>query len=208
MHAIDLDPNAPSARHYYALLLMMLGRFSEARQATEKALFLDPLSVPGNSNLAIFAESEGKANEAVAKFERAQQLGPNYIVTLYYFGAFEASRGNYERAAPLLEKALKIAPNFTGVRGALAYTYSHLGRAVEAQQLLSDARARVGDERSRTDFALALAIMGRFDSAFEMMQNARWDIPTLIDLRADPLLGRFRQDARYPLLLARLGLRP
>lgn len=206
--AIDLDPSAPSARHYYALLLTMLGRFSDARAATDKALFLDPLSVPANSNLAIFAANTENLNDARAKFERAQQLGPNYIVTLYYFGAFEASQGNYQKAAVLLEKALKVAPDFTGVRAALAYTYMQLGWSADARRLLTEARGRVSDERSRTDYALALAIMGKFDDAFSMMQSCHWDIPTLIDLRTDPLLKRFRTDARYPELLARLDMRP
>jgi serine/threonine protein kinase/tetratricopeptide (TPR) repeat protein len=206
--AIDLDPSAPSARHYYALLLTMLGRFSDARAATDKTLFLDPLSVPANSNVAIFAANTANTNDARAKFERAQQLGPNYVVTLYYFGAFEASQENYAKAAVLLEKALNVAPNFTGVRAALAYTYMHLGRTENARRLLADARNRVSDERSRTDYALTLAIMGKFDEAFSMMGNCRWDIPTLIDLRTDPLLHRFRADERYPKLLARLNLRP
>jgi serine/threonine protein kinase/Flp pilus assembly protein TadD len=206
--AIELDPGAWSARHYYSLLLMMMGRFPEAKEQTQKTLSLDPLSVPGNSNLAIFAANEGKWNEAEAKFDRAQKLGPNYVVTLYYFGALEAARGHYEKAATLLEKALKIAPNFTGVRGGLALTYMHLGRRDESRSLLQDARARISDERSRTDYALALAILGQTDSAFSIMQTSTWDIPTVIDLRTDPLLQHFRADPRYAQLIARLNLQP
>lgn len=206
--AINLDRNDPWARHYYALLLAMQGRFDEAKKETQKTLTFDPLSVPGNANLGIFIAREGKWDEARIQFDQARKLGPNYIVTLYYFGALEASLGNYQTAAELFEKAMRIGPNFTGVRGALAYTYEQLGRHAEAERLLTETRKHAIDERSRTDYALSLAITGNFDSAFAILQTIRWDIPTLIDLRVDPLLRRFRSDPRYPRLIARAGLRP
>lgn len=212
--AIELEPSDPWARHYYALLLTMLGRFAEAKEETRRTISFDPLSVAGHSNLGIFLANEGKLDEARAQFDRARRLGPTYIVTLYYFGAYESAQGNYQEAAELLEQALEIAPNFTGVRGALAYTYERLGRSADARRMLTEARARATanrspvDEGSRTDYALALAIAGNFDSAFAMLRTSRWDIPTLIDLRADPLLQSFRSDPRYPELLARSGLKP
>jgi len=206
--AIKLDPNDPWARHYYALLLAMRGRFADAKIETQKTLAFDPLSVPGNANLGIFIATEGKWDEARAQFDQARKLGPNYIVTLYYFGALESARGNYQTAAELFEKAMRIGPNFTGVRGALAHTYEQLGRHAEAERLLAETKKHAIDERSRTDYALALAITGKTDSAFSILRTIRWDIPTLIDLRADPLLQRFRSDPQYAQLLARSGLKP
>ncbi|MEO7501738.1 MAG: hypothetical protein ABIW94_03775 [Gemmatimonadaceae bacterium] len=51
--------------------------------------------------------------------------------------------------------------------------------------------------------------MGDLNWAYAIVDTpTRWDIPTLIGLRADPLLARFRADARYSRLLARIGLQP
>ena len=191
-----------------------VGSIRDAKEETQRTLSFDPLSVPGNSNLGILIAREGKFAQARAQFDRALQLGGNYVVALYYLGALEAAHGNYQRAADLLQRARAVGADFTGVRGALAFSYQHLGRTAESSELLSAAKVRLTDqrapayERSRTDYALALAMMGQSDSAFSMLQGAQWDIPTLIDLRADPLLQGFRSDPRYPGLLRRFGLKP
>jgi len=68
--------------------------------------------------------------------------------------------------------------------------------------MMADARAAVSDERSRVNYALSLGIVGQLNTPFTMLRSAEWDIPTLIELRADPLLRPFRADPRYPQLLA------
>ncbi len=212
--AIDLRPGAPWTHHYYALLLTMLGRFAQAQEETRRTLSIDPLSVPGSATLGILMAHEGKLDEAREQLDRALSLSPNFVVALYYLGSLEAAHGEYQQARLHLEQVFATAPDFTGVRGALAYTYAQLGRTANARRLLTEERARVTDrrsgmgQRSRTDYGLALAIMGEYDSAFMMLRTGGWDIPTLIDLRADPLLQRFRSDPRYPELLARFGLKP
>src|SRR6266542_62676 len=196
--AIDLNPSAPWAHHYYALLLTMLGRFDEAKAELRRTLSIDPLSVPRSSTLAILLAYDGRVDKTRAQFDQPLRQSRHYVVTLYYSASFEASQSNYRKAGELLERALAIAPNFSGVRGALAYTYGKLGRTAEARRLIADERSRVFDERSPVNYALTLALVGKSDSAFAMLRTAQWDIPTLIDLRVDPLLKRLRSDPRYP----------
>ena len=206
--AIDLDPSSPWAHHYYALLLTMMGRFDEAKGQLQRTLSIDPLNVPGSSTLAMLIAHEGRLHEARVLFDRAFSLSPNYVTTLCYIAAFEAAQGNYGRSARLLERARATAPNFTGERGALAFTYDKLGRAAEARRLIAEERSRVFDEGSTAKYGMALALVGKRDSAFAMLRTAKWDIPTLIDLRLHPLLKEFRSDPRYPELLARFHLKP
>jgi hypothetical protein len=94
------------------------------------------------------------------------------------------------------------------VPGALAYVYGKVGRDADSRRVMSGVRTAVKDERSRVNYALAVAIVGQSDSAFKMLRGAEWDIPTLIELRSDPLLRAFRLDPRYPQLLEHIGLKP
>lgn len=206
--AIALDPNHVWAHHFYSLVLTMNGRIDEAIGETRRGLAIDPLSLPANTMLGILSATEGKLLEANAQLRRALELAPGFPLTQYYLGAVEAALGNDDAAREVLEGALATAPDFPGVRAVLARTYRRLGRAEDADRLVAEARAAIVDERTRVNYALALALLGPADSAFAMLRTAQWDIPTLIVLRSDPLLSGFRSDPRYPELLARSSLKP
>jgi Flp pilus assembly protein TadD len=135
-------------------------------------------------------------------------LSPDFPLSRYYLGAVEAHHGNFPAALEALEPAASQAPGFPGILGALAHTYRRIARDPDAERLISELRAAISDERTRINYALGLAVVGEADSAFAILESARWDIPTLIGLRADPLLEDFRRDPRYARTLGRVGLRP
>jgi hypothetical protein len=63
--------------------------------------------------------------------------------------------------------------------------------------------------------ALGDAMMGNVDRAFATLDSVQWDdpdkvnpVPTVINLRATPLLAPLRSDPRYPALLRRMGYNP
>jgi hypothetical protein len=60
--------------------------------------------------------------------------------------------------------------------------------------------------RARINGGVAHAVVGELDEAFATFDRAEWDVPTLIELRADPLLAAMRADSRYARLLAKLRL--
>ncbi|CAN5327113.1 serine/threonine-protein kinase [soil metagenome] len=206
--AIELNPNLPWAHHFYAILLTMLSRLDEAKEETRRTLSIDPLSLPGNTLLGIVFAAEGDLELARTQLRRALQLSPGFPLTLQYLGAVETALGNYDAAREVLEQALAVAPNFPGVRGALAYVYAKQGRAADSRRLLAESRNAITDQRTRVNYALALALNGRADSAFAMLRTAQWGVPTLVELRHSPLLRTFRADPRYPQILAAIGLQP
>jgi hypothetical protein len=69
-------------------------------------------------------------------------------------------------------------------------------------------QARLGDPRARVNLALAYAALGRVDAAFALFSQVKWDVPSLIELRADPLLEPLRSDPRYHGLLQNIGAEP
>ena len=162
------------------------------------------------SHLGVTYLAENRLKEGREKLDSAFQLSPTFPVTLQYLGAVDAAEGNYPAAVRMLKQAYKKAAGFPGVPGALAYAYGKIGRDAAAGRVMDSTRKAISDDRSRLNYALSLAIVGQPDSAFKMLplRSADWDIPTLIELRSDPLLRQFRSDPRYPQLLAGLGLKP
>jgi Flp pilus assembly protein TadD len=120
----------------------------------------------------------------------------------------DATSGRYAEAIPRLEQARARAPGFPGVAATLAYAYRGAGRPREAAETLAALRTQPQDARAQMNIALSYAVFGEMDRAFPLLAQAKWDVPSLIEVRTDPLLARLRSDARYPGLLRARGLRP
>lgn len=207
--AINLNPSYPMAHHFYSLLLTMVGRLNEATAQNRITLSLDPLSVPANAHRGILLLPLGNYTEARIELRKAVRLSGENALAPYYLGALEAAQGRFQDALPLLERAHRDAPGFPNVKGALAYTYARVGRRRDADAVLTRMRAGVSDDRTRINLALAEATNANINGAYDLLATGGdWDVPTLIELRTDPLLAPFRADPRYPRLLARIGLRP
>lgn len=208
--AIDLSPSYAWARHYYALLLLMLGRTDEALEQNSQSLAADANSLPPNATRGIILLQRGDFVAADRELQRALAMAPNFQLTQYYLGVLRAAQERYADAGRLLEQAAKSAPGapgFTGVPGARVLVFQRTGRQQAADSLLRDleSQAEAGDERARANLAFAHAALGRLDAAFTLFDQVQWDVPSLIELRADPLLEPLRSDPRYPALLKRIG---
>ncbi len=206
--AIERNPNLTAARHFYSLLLVMLGQPRRALEQNAHALSLDPLFPTAVNFNGIIRYVMGDASTARRQLQHAISLSPNHPLALHFLGVTEMTEGRYREAVPLLERAYLEAPGFPGIAPALAVTLAKLGRQRESNEIVARMRAAAKDNRSRVNLALGEAIMGDLDAAFSGLSQAQWDVPTLVELRTDPLLAGMRADPRYPGLLAKAGLRP
>lgn len=204
-NALRLNAHYTWAHHYYTLLLLMLGRTEEALAHNDATLRSDPLSRPANATRGVILCQEGEYAAAVSELERALTLSSDYPVALAYLGAVQAACGDVDSAIRLVEKAAGIAPDFPNVPAALVHLQARAGRRREAESVIAELRGRADEPRARVNLALALGALRRLDEAFDIMADVRWDVPSLIALRADPLLQEVREDPRYGALLQGIG---
>lgn len=205
--ALELEPGFTWAHHYYTLLLMMMDRTDEALEQNRLALASDPLSLPANATRGIILAQRGDLVAADRELDAALSLSRDFGLTLYYLAVVRAALGRDSAAAELLERTAERAPGFTGVPGARALVLTRTGRRVAADSVIAGvaAQASGGDARALANLAFAHAAVGRIDAAYELFDDLTWDVPALIELRADPLLAAARSDPRYPSLLRRIG---
>lgn len=199
--AIELNPNSPLAHHYYSLLLQVLDRTDDALEQNRRARELDPLFAPSATDHGIILCQRGELAAADTALGRALSLEPKFALTLYWLGAVRAARGSMATARPLLERAARTSPDYPGVAGALAYVYTRVGRTRAADSIVGTLRARGTDDRGRVNLAFASAALGRSDAAFALLERVHWDVPSVIGLRADPLIQPLRSDGRFGALL-------
>ncbi|HSK21339.1 MAG TPA: BTAD domain-containing putative transcriptional regulator [Longimicrobiales bacterium] len=204
--ALSINPNYPWAHHFLSLYLMMEGRPQEATRYNQQALVLDPLSLPANATRGIILVQRGDLAAAERELRRALQMRSDFTLTLYYLGVVQAARGEQNSALATLQRADRQAPDYPGVPGALAHVLRRLGRTAEADSIITALEQRAGTEsRARMNLAFALGASGRTDDAIALLAILRWDVPALIGLRTDPLLGDLRSDPRYYELLRTIG---
>jgi TolB-like protein/Flp pilus assembly protein TadD len=207
-HALDLNPNFALGHHYYSLMLAMLDRTDEALEQNRRAREIDPLFAPAAASYGIILCQRGQCAAADIELRKALSLEPDFIVTLYWLGVLRAASGSYSEAKPFLERTARASPNIPGVLGSLAYVYAREGKRAAADSIVATLRARATDDRGRANLAFAYAALGRTDAAFVLLRQLDWDLPSVLTLRADPLLKSLRSDPRYAQLLAMIAAEP
>jgi adenylate cyclase len=90
MKAIRLNPNYANAYYWYSLLLLVMNKRVEALAAAERAIELDPLSLPVQNNLGDLFAATGRFDEAIQQYREVLQIDPKYpdahnaLATVYF----------------------------------------------------------------------------------------------------------------------------
>jgi serine/threonine-protein kinase len=204
--AIALQPSYLWAHHFYSMLLVVLGNPGQATEQNRLALESDRLAPAANAHRAVLYCLAGDYEAARRQLQRTLSLAPGFQLALYYLGIVEATEGRYDEAIAALQQAHQRSPGFPGVSAGLVYVYRRTGRQRDADAVLTELRAMPDSPRARINGGFAHAVVGELDEAFGTFDRAEWDVPTLIELRVDPLLAAMRADSRYARLLAKLHL--
>ena len=127
--AIQLDPNYPTAYHWYGNLLRgLLARPQAAVPLLRRALNLDPLSPVINLTLGEALEGAGQFDEAMALYRKAAEIEPAYpsayIVTAHLH---RFAYGRLDDAVRWYREGAALDPERALVLSAIGLTYLDLG---------------------------------------------------------------------------------
>jgi TolB-like protein/DNA-binding SARP family transcriptional activator len=210
--AIDLSPSDAQAHYWYSMLLVALGRGTDALWHARRALELDPFPSRG----LIIAL---RGAEYVATGERPfmkQPPGSRWTVFLksepgepwaHRANAFDlAEVGECPAARDEIAQTVQLAPGRTPTLVAVAMVEWWCGDRARARRQLAQAKRAVGGSEQVIQFASAHATWGEIDSAFVWLDRLDAGLGPLMDLRASRWLDPVRSVPRYPLLLRRIGL--
>ncbi|MFY9610461.1 MAG: protein kinase [Blastocatellia bacterium] len=207
--AISLNPNYPTARHWYQILLEALGRNDEAFVEIKRALELDPLSPVLEVNIGDAYARKGEFDSAMEHAKRLVQLDPNFPLAHHIHGLVYLRQRRYAEAIGEFQQ------NVANDRSAyslsyLGHAYAMAGRRHEALAYLKELEGMYNKRESLAQYQAAVyAGLGDRDQAFAWLEkgfearNATL-VFVVFDLTFDPL----RSDPRYADLLRRMGLRP
>jgi adenylate cyclase len=153
----------------------------KARQASARALELDPSSAEAHVAAGQGFSMEQRYGEAAMEFERAIELDPTLFDARYYYGRACFKGGELEKSLHLFEQAQSLRPEDYESGYLIGLVLTQLGRANEARDAQKDALERVtkyidlnpDEARPYVLAAGALARLGQRERAKECIDRAQ-----------------------------------
>lgn len=208
--AIELDPQAVIARHWYATFLLHLAKFPEALDEIGKAQKLDPESTAILADKSLILFYSGSTDQAIAQLQQLTAAEPDFLSPHNYLASIYLAKGNYsqylaesKKAATLLRDQQRLATVNAGERGWARGGARGMFTAILKQQQTLYAAGK----QSSYDLAQTEALLGNKDQAFSYLQDAyaRRD-SQILRLRIDPTMSSLHSDPRFLQILVKLGL--
>jgi DNA-binding winged helix-turn-helix (wHTH) protein/TolB-like protein/Tfp pilus assembly protein PilF len=201
--AIALDHANIDAHHWYALLLMTTGRFSEAEQQMQAALDTDPVSPILRTNLGWLRFYEGNIPQAVEQIQAVLGANPNFLNAHYKLWYIYSAMGDREHASEEFRWVVHSIADPARVRG---FEDAYNSGGYEAALRACAADGDSSEYGSTVDSARCLMIAGNRDGALSMLERAYQNHEGwILFVPADPTFTALRGEGRFQALVAEIG---
>lgn len=207
--AISLNPNYPTAHHWYAYYFYVQRQFDDAMSEIKRAYELDPLSPVISENVALVYLLKNELNPAIDQCQRTIELDPDFADAHYILGFAYLKLRSEQEATVEFQKSVELSGRAGTYLGNLGYCYAVTGRRAEALSILKELEQKYSEGKSSGLFLAGVyAGLGDKDQAFAWLekdfQQRSGQLPTLAwRLHFEGL----RSDPRFADLLRRIGLK-
>ena len=207
LRAIELNPNYPTAHHWYSRYLRGIGRLDDAFREIKRAEELDPLSLVIINNIAEIYIHRGELDAAVRECQRMIDLDPNFFAAYQSLGIVLVKQGRYADALVEAQKSVNLGSRSNTSLALLGHVYAKLGRRSEANAVIKELETRYEDKvADARDLAVVYAGLDK-DKAFAWLEKAFADHSVfLVFLRLEPLMETLQSDPRWKDLERRVGI--
>ncbi len=214
--ALELNPNSAYAHFFYSnCYLMPMGRQAEAIAENQKALTLDPLSLPINNFMGVTYLLAGDYERSYRQFQHTIEMDPTFPLAHAYFAELLVEMGRYEQAIEENEKVEllsgsspeKAAAEAASMRRALKSGGEQGFWQRELEMALQNFKRGDGSA-SAAGLSMVYAKAGDLDKAFYWLDKA-YDAregQAITLLKCDPVWKNLRSDPRFAAMLRRIGL--
>ena len=200
--ALELAPGNVGVLRDVAIMAACLGRQDEAIALLRRAVTLDPLSARGHRVLGSRYLNAGLLAEAESSLRKALELNPGGAFTHYWLGMIDLACGRWEQARSAFQQEGNPVLRLLG----LTLVEHSLGQSSRAEATLRELVEKHASGGA-SQIALAYAYIGEADKAFAWLERADAERdPGMIEIKAEILLRNLHGDARWQVLLQRMGL--
>lgn len=206
--AVKLSPGYPTAHHWYAEYLLVVGRIEEAFVESKRALELDPFSLVINVLLGWAFHYSYQYDQAIEQYLKTLEMDPNFAPAHYFLGLTYVQKAMFDEAIEEFKKAKAIFGDSTLTNAALWHAKARRGKTDEVEKVL-DEMAKISRQTYFPLYykAAIYADVGDNDRAFHWLEKCfeerdMW----LALLKVDPIWSNLQSDPRFKELLKKMGL--
>jgi TolB-like protein/DNA-binding winged helix-turn-helix (wHTH) protein/Tfp pilus assembly protein PilF len=204
--ALSINPNYATAHQWYAELLSLEARHTEAMAQVTRALELDPLSAVVHHQAGQIFRTAKQYDRALAEYQTSLQLDRHFHQNHFAMYRLFRESGRRDDAVDELQRAMHGIPAMDEALAQAARAYhtrgwnAFLKKSLPTWELTGWA---VAPYYKSWDYAG----LGDFDSAMKVLeQEYAKRNPMVLNARTDPELDVLRSDPRFQDLLRRIGL--
>jgi serine/threonine-protein kinase len=204
--AIALNPNSPTANHWYSHYLTAMNRMAPSIAASRLALDLEPLNANIAAHLAWAYYYARRFDDAVAQCDRTIEFDPGYYQAYLFRGMTLIQQGKLGEAIRDLEKAASL-PDVPGppILGRLGYAYAAAGQMAGALRIRRELAA-LHTESAEAEAQVSLGL-GQRNRALDLLDAAyRGHSGALLNINVEPVYDSLRSERRFQDLVRRMGL--
>lgn len=208
--AIELNPNDPQSHHWYATMLLGLGRISEARAQIEQARRLDPASPAIAADRAVIIANSGGSAEAISQLQALEAADPKFKSPHAYLAGIYFQNKQYPEYFAEARKLAALSQDQKAAESIAGYQKLFLQQGEKAmlEAMLQD---QIQDFQHGRGDAVVVAgtymVLGRHHEAQEYLEKSfqRHEYE-LINLRNARDFAPLQKDPAFQELLGRLKL--
>jgi tetratricopeptide (TPR) repeat protein len=207
--AIDLQPNYPTAHHWYSHYLAAVGLVDDSLAEIRRAHQLDPFEVNIDDWLGTILYDAGRHDEAITQRRNMMELYPHTApVQLSEISTILGKQGKLDAAVESQSKSLTLSddPKFAETLRQAYASAGYNGYLKKQIEHMISTSAR-GSEPARS-LAQLYATLGDQDAALRWLERAVEQRDVWLYLKADPAYDGIRADPRFQTLVRRMHLNP
>lgn len=201
--AIELNPNYPTAHHWFAYLLQNTGRNDEAIAEINRARELAPLSPAIARDVAEILANARRTDEAITQLRERIDLDENDTRSRDILSGLLWRKGLHEESIAETHRVIDRTSRTPDQLSNLAAKYLVVGRKADAEKLLAEAK-QSGLQKFPLDYYVMFCNKDKIFEWIEEKYNNRDGIIT--NLKVHPFFDCIRPDPRYDDLVRRIGL--
>jgi TolB-like protein/Flp pilus assembly protein TadD len=204
-HAIKLSPSLALAHWYLGISLIFQGLLDEALVELLKARELDPLSPVFARSLSIPYYFKRDYARALELLREANELGPPFTTT-FEIGVYIQNK-RYDETLAELEKARRERKSDPILIYGTGMIYAARGQRAEALQIIRELEVMSGENLSQAHWiAKIYATLNDKEMALRWLDRGLTAGEIGSFYKDEPVWDPLRSDARFGVLLRRMGL--
>jgi tetratricopeptide (TPR) repeat protein len=172
-HAIDVTQNNWLAYNNLGVAYARFDRYSEAIDACQQAVKINPYYDEAYLNLGNAYVGLGRDTEAIDAYQQVVKIKPDYAQAYNNLGLAYDGLGRSSEAIDAYQQAVKIKPDYAEAHYNLGYVYSKLNRRSEAIDAYQQAvKIRPDYAQAYNNLGFVYGSLGRYRQEIEVYQQA------------------------------------